>query len=51
MSNYSSADGHYNVELGPHDVFSFPVAIGYYSFHPGSAMAMELQIARSGPAG
>jgi hypothetical protein len=47
---YSGADGYYNVALGPGSVFSFPVTVGHYSFHPASAVAMEVQVAPSGPA-
>jgi hypothetical protein len=51
FGTYSGADGYYNVALGPGDVFSFPVTIGHYSFHPAPAVATELQVAPSGPAG
>ena len=50
FGTYSGADGYYNVALGPSDVFSFPVTIGHYSFHPAPAVAVELQVAPSGPA-
>jgi hypothetical protein len=50
FGTYSGVDGYYNIELGPHDVFSFPLTIGHYSFHPATAVAMELQVAPSGPA-
>jgi hypothetical protein len=47
---YSGADGYYNVEIGPGEVFSFPVTVGHYSFHPAAGVAVELQVAPSGPA-
>jgi hypothetical protein len=50
FGTYSGADGYYNVDLGPGGVLSFPVTIGHYPFHPAPAVAMELQVAPSGPA-
>lgn len=49
FGTYSGADGYYNVDLGSGGVFSFPVTIGHYSFHPAPAVAVELQVAPSGP--
>ena|SRR6266540_74501 len=49
FGTYSGADGYYNVGL-PGVVLSFPVTTGHYSFHPAPAVAIELQVAPSGPA-
>jgi len=48
FGTYSGTDGYYNVDFAP-GVFSFPVTIGHYSFHPAPAVAIELQVAPSGP--
>jgi hypothetical protein len=42
-------NGYYNVDLGGGFVVSFPVTIGHYSFHPVPAVAVETQVAPSGP--
>lgn len=44
---YSGADGYYNIDAG--DILSFPVTVGHYSFHPAHAVAIEVQVAPSGP--
>jgi hypothetical protein len=50
FGGYSGVDGYYNVALGPGEVFSFPVTVGHYSSHPAHAVAIEVQVAPSGPA-
>lgn len=50
FGGYSGDDGYYNVELGPGEVLSFPVTVGHYSFHPARGVAVEVQVAPSGPA-
>jgi len=50
FGTYSGADGYYNVDLDMGAVISFPVTIGHYSFHPVPAVAVEVQVAPSGPA-
>jgi hypothetical protein len=42
-------NGYYNVDLGGGFVVSFPVTIGHYSFHPVPGVAIETQVAPSGP--
>jgi hypothetical protein len=49
FGTYSGGDGYYNVALGPGEAFSFPVTIGHYSFHPAAGVAIETQVAPSGP--
>jgi len=49
FGGYSGAAGYYTVTLAPGQAFSFPVTIGHYSSHPVSAVAIEVQVAPSGP--
>jgi len=51
FGGYDGADGWYNVEIDTLGgaVFSFPVTIGHYSSHPAPAVAIEVQVAPSGP--
>jgi hypothetical protein len=43
-------NGYYNVDLGPlGGVLPLPVTLGHYSFHPVPGVAIELQVAPSGP--
>lgn len=53
FGSYDGADGWYNVTISSLGgmTWSFPVTTGHYSSHPDTAVAIEVQVAPSGPTG
>jgi hypothetical protein len=44
-----NGDGYYVIDFTGFGLASFPVTVGHYSFHPAPGVAVELQVAPSGP--